>query len=73
MNYPYTEGRTTSEKIWIMENFFSKPYVGTLLGRSVVYPDFNYERTREWWKEALQRFITKDEKVKLDGVFLVCV
>ncbi len=27
MNYPYTDGKT-SEKLWIMENFFSKPFVG---------------------------------------------
>jgi hypothetical protein len=42
-----------------------------LLGRHVVYPDFDYQQTRDWWKEALQRFVAKDEMVKLDGVFIV--
>jgi hypothetical protein len=41
------------------------------LGRDVIYPDFTMDRTRDWWKDALNRFIVKDENMKLDGIFLV--
>jgi hypothetical protein len=50
---------------------FFELFILKLLGRDVVYPDFTMERTREWWKEALHRFIVKDENIKLDGIFLV--
>jgi alpha-glucosidase (family GH31 glycosyl hydrolase) len=42
-----------------------------LLGRSVIYPDFTMEKTREWWKDALQRFVNTDQVIKFDGLFLV--
>ncbi len=41
------------------------------MGNNVVYPDFTMEKTREWWKDALDRFILYDQVVKFDGLFLV--
>ncbi|CAF0863003.1 unnamed protein product [Brachionus calyciflorus] len=67
-NYPFSEG-ISLEKYWIMENFFSLSVIGQLLGRHVLYPDFTMEKTRQWWKDALQRHFVTNEKVKFDGIY----
>lgn len=69
-NYPFSEG-VSREKYWILENFFSSSVVGKVLNRSVVYPDFTMEKTREWWKDALERFFFTDKVIKFDGFYLV--
>ncbi|RNA12389.1 putative maltase-glucoamylase 2, partial [Brachionus plicatilis] len=67
-NYPFSEGIST-ERYWILENFFSSGVVGKLLGRHVLYPDFTMEKTQEWWKDAFQRFFVTNNQVKFDGIF----
>lgn len=46
---------------------------GKLLNQTVIYPDFTLEKTREWWTDALQRFVITDQKIKFDGIFLVMI
>jgi hypothetical protein len=29
------------------------------------------EKTKDWWRDALQRFIVTDGVIKFDGIFLV--
>ena len=31
------------------------------------------EKTREWWKDALQRYFVTNEVVKFDGLYFVSV
>ena len=42
-----------------------------LLDRNVLYPDYTMAITKEWWKEALNRFINTNQVIRFDGVFLV--
>lgn len=66
---PFSEGNS-KERYWILENFFSTGVVGKLLGRHVLYPDFTMEKTIEWWKDALQRYVLTDQVIRFDGIFL---
>lgn len=36
----------------------------------MIYPDFTLEKTREWWTDALQRFVITDQMIKFDGIFM---
>lgn len=69
-NYPFSQG-VSKEKYWILENFFSSGVTGKLLNLTVIYPDFTLEKTREWWNDALQRFLVTDQTIKFDGIFMV--
>ena len=36
----------------------------------MLYPDFTMEKTKEWWKDALQRFVITDQTIKFDGIYM---
>jgi alpha-glucosidase (family GH31 glycosyl hydrolase) len=68
-NYPFSEG-VSRKRYWILENFFSTGVTGKLKGRNVLYPDYTMTKTKEWWQDALQRYIVTDKMITFDGIFV---